>query len=166
MENFYFKYGERVFTVFLILTVIPALYFETESNRPYITTFKYVSVPVLIASFYIYMYKIPNIKKDSGKVKGPLFTALYALMISILSGGLVVGVNGLGPSEEYRLEGYVSELKYLNSKSGPRYMVKIEKKGSTESINFDVSKQEYGMYRVGSFYSRIWRVGMLGFLYK
>ena len=166
MEDFYLRYSGRIVTLFMILTCGPVFLFDSVSNEAVLWTYKYLTIPILLAIFYMYFYKFPIYKEDSGKIEGPIVTLISAFALPFFIGGFIFGINCLGPSENVRLEGNITKMKVNNSRFGPGYLINFEEKKSGETLSVYVPRKEYHLYQIRGYYSQSWKVGMFGFLYK
>ncbi|MEP2652382.1 MAG: hypothetical protein ABJH06_10355 [Paraglaciecola sp.] len=167
MERIVRKYGDNLFFVYMIVGIIPVLIYETEFNTPFHLAFKYLSIPILSVCLYVYFFKIPNWKRNTGKIKGLCWTLMIAAMLILLSGGYILGVNSLiGTQTPTEVNGEIVKLeKNTSSKGGTSYIVSI-KDNSNKLTKLLVSKDDFIGLKKGQLYQDTWFTGSLGLLYK
>ena len=168
VEYFLKKHGDKSFGLFMVISVIPLLMYETVLNASFVWAFKYLTIPIVFISFYVYLKKIPNLRKEAGELKGITLTTITALMLMLMSGGFVLGFNNfIGSQSDFYLKGQVVKLDtYHSTKAGTSYYVYIKTEDTNEELKLDVSKTNHSNLVVGDFYSEPWKKGSLGLLYK
>jgi len=168
MEQFLKKYGSNIFFGYIIIGIIPIFVFVTEFNTPFYYSFKYLSLPILTLTFYVYLMKMPTYRRANGDVKGILLTMLYTVMFILFCSGYIIGFNAIfGKQTDYKIEGTIVSLSSISGgKGGAKYHVSIKNSMSDNVIKLDVSKHEYDKLNIGQVYSAYWKVGSLGIIYK
>ena len=168
LEYFLKKHGDKSFGLFMVISIVPLMMYETVLNSSFVWAFKYLSVPIVIICFYVYFKRIPNLRRESGELKGITLTTVVAAMLLLMSGGFVLGFNNfIGPQSDFQLSGSVVKLDtYESTKAGTSYYVFIKTIDTGKTLKLDVSKKNYTALKVGDFYSEPWKKGSLGLLYK
>ncbi|WP_198435493.1 hypothetical protein [Moritella sp. F3] len=168
MEYYLKKYGDWVFLVYILVGVVPTFMYDTILNESFIWAFKYLSFPIGILCFYVYLCKVPEYRRKAGKIKGLLWTSIIAAMLILISGGYVMGLNAMvGDQQQVQLTGEVVELDtYESTKGGMSYYVYIQTTHSNEPTKLDVSKKHFESLKVGDYFSESWSKGSFGLMYK
>ncbi len=168
MEFYLKKYGDWVFVVFAVVAVVPNYLYDTVLNAPYIWAFKYLTLPILFITFYVYFNKLPEYRRQAGIFKGFVWALMVAALLILLSGGYVLAFNAqVGSQEAVQLSGKVVALDtYKSTKGGMSYYVYVSFPDSEEPTKFDVSKSHFNTFEVGSEFQELWFKGSLGILYR
>jgi len=167
LEEVIRRHGENLFLIFTLGALAPLFFYETEFNKPFIFSFKYLSAPVLGVFFYISLTKMPAWNQEIGRVKALAWTFLCAAIFVLLSGGYVIAINALfGPQKNLIIEGVVSDLTVTRGSRGKSYHIAVEDSETHEIKKLVTTKREIELFRVGDHYAVTWKVGSLGILYK
>ncbi|AIY67078.1 hypothetical protein [Pseudoalteromonas piratica] len=168
MEAFLTKYGSWFFITFMVLGVIPILQYDTILNEPFFFAFDYLTIPVLIVSYFLYFTTFPKYRKQAGDIKGCLWVFMLCCLFILMSQGYVMYVNAtFGTQLDTKLEGKIVELDtYTSNKGGTSYYVYIDNTATGEILKLDVSKRHFDKLKVGNNYSEIWKTGSLDILYR
>jgi len=155
------RHGTTLFLSCMAVCMAPVFLIASEFNAPFIIAFKYLSVPIVLVSFYVGL----NCREAFLALGTPRRVFWLCLVISTLtailfSGGLVLGANAvLPPQTEVVLEGTVT------SKTTGKYDYYLHLQGTNGVTAIEVSRGEYEAARMGSTYRGTRRMGPFGFSY-
>jgi len=166
LEELLQRHGKAVFAAYMLLSGVPLFIYKTEFHEPFNVAFSLLGPPILLCSFFVYLYKMPAFRAKVGMLKGSLSTLLYASVMLFMSTGLVTLANALGPGQHKSvLDGQVVDLSVSHVRSSTHYLVTV-RTASGKDTQFEVSGEEYAQLSLGQHYSQTWTVGSLGILYK
>jgi Ca2+/Na+ antiporter len=168
MESFVTKYGSWIFILYIIVGVIPIVKYDTIFNEPFFFAFNYLSIPVFLIAFFFYFKSFPKYRKLAGDVKGGLWLLMLCGLFILMSAGYVMYVNTLiGYQQDTKVEGKIVKLNIdTGGKGGPSYFVHIDNVPTGKELKIKVSKQYFSKLEKGQYYSKVWKKGSLGILYK
>jgi len=155
------RHGTTLFLSCMAVCLAPVFLIASEFNAPFIIAFKYLSVPIVLVSFYVGL----NCREAFLALGTPrrvfwLCLVISTLMAILFSGGLVLGANALLPPQtEVVLEGTVT------SKTTGKYDYHLHLQGTNGVTAIEVSRGEYEAARMGSTYRGTRRIGPFGFSY-
>lgn len=167
MEFYLKKHGAWLLIVVALVAIVPNSLYDTVLNAPYRWAFKYLTLPIFGAAFYVYFCQLPEFRRKTSEFKGVVWTIMIAGLLLLFSGGYVLFFNALvGPQEEVYLSGKVVKLDtYTSSKGSKSYYVYVSFPDTNEPVKFDVSKSHFTSFKVGADFKEIWVRGSLGILY-
>ena len=165
LEKFLQRRGGILFATYVLFGGAALSVYRTLDDANFAFAFKYLSAPILLLSFYVYLFKMPGWRAKQGPVKGPLFTLCFSLLLIATSAGYVSIVNAFGPGQRnVIIQGKISELSTTHSRRTSYWVTVVDKSG--KSKEFRVTRGEYDTLAVGEQYSARWKLGSLGMIYK
>ncbi len=154
---------------YMLGALYPILRIKTEFNVPYNLAFKYLTIPLVIASF-IFVFKNPRLFIEQGEIKTwklTLFSFMFGGLITLFSGPYIALINAVTPAQEnVAIDGQVTD-KFLTGKYHDSPVVVLDVKDSfSEPYKFEINRRIYDNIRIGEKYKTVMRRGGLGFVYK
>jgi len=166
LEKFLEKRGDVLLVGYILLGAVALGIFRTLHDENLAFAFKYLSIPILLLSFYVYFFKMSRFRAKEGPIKGPLYTLGCVLLLITISAGYVSVVNAFGPGQrDITIQGRIAELKTEQHRRGKTYNVVLAGKGD-RTLTLKVPLAEYNSLAVGQHYSARWKIGSLGMLYR
>lgn len=160
------KYGTGAFITFALLGVFPLFAYECEANAPFFFALKYLFLPALAMGLYMFWFKTPSFRARMGDVKGTLWTALLAVLMTLSATGYVLLVNAIGPGQSnVMIQGVVYDLHVSHGRRVTSWYATIRTREG-RAIRFELSRAHYERLQAGQPYAETWKVGTLGLLYR
>jgi len=159
------KYGGILFVIIAVLGLFAPSFYDIDATAPMVLAAKYLGVPITAICFYAFLFKIPSPKSLGGWIIGCVLTLVFSVLLIVVSSGYLVFANALGPwQSETLVEGRVVRLRVAGTKVR-RYELSIVD-AAERRTTLDIGWAEYHRLSVGETYSKRWKIGSLGILYK
>lgn len=163
-------YGESLLGIILILNILPHYFLDTQSNMSYAIyklSFYYVSLPISIIIFYISIFHIPAWKRRNGNIKTIFYAFCFVILAILTIYSHTLSFNVLiGKQKSKIINGKITYLSISYSKHGKSYYLKVKEKKTNKIYSLNISGNEYYKLKINTQYSKEWKIGSLGLLYK
>lgn len=164
---------KNVWVIGIVLAAIPSVLamisYDTEMSAPEYFVLKYFGLPIAICLFWIYVVKLKQPLSSLFNM-GAFFFAIAAYLFSylIVSGYVLLINDVLAGNDQVIVQGKITD-KYKNknpSSNHYSYYLTVFDENTNKEIKFVISSTEYDTLSKGSQYSRQWKKGFFGLLYK
>ena len=163
----------NVTIVGLVLVAIPSILamisYDTEMEAPFVFTMKFFSLPIVVCLLWIYLSKLKQPLSSLFNM-GAFFFSIAAFLFSFLFVyGYVLLINDIFASDDQVIvQGTITDL-YKNKEPTTHtmsYNITVFDKNTNEEIKFTISASEFKTLTKGSMYTREWKRGFFGLLYR
>lgn len=167
LEKLLRRYGDKLLQSYFVGALVPLFLYETEFNEPFDMAFEHLTIPIVLVSFAVFWFGVPEWKEEVGILKGSLYTLLAAGLITLMSGAYIIGINAwVGEQTEVRIQGEVTSKWVSHGRRSETHHITVRDPETGESTQLNVSESVYSRVEEGERYERTWHVGSLGLLYR
>lgn len=157
----------------LVLVAIPSILaiisYDTEMEAPAYFTGKFFSLPIVICLLWVYLKKLKQPVSSLFNMGAFFFSIAAYLFTFLFVYGYVLLINDIFASnDQVIVQGKITDL-YSNktpSSNHTSYFLTVFDKNTNEEIKFNITASEFKTLTKGSMYTREWKKGFFGLLYR
>lgn len=169
IKQLFANYGGYLIIVFLVFGLPPYFLIDTSDNTFILLSFKYVTIPFLIIS-YFYIIFLGKWREYKTIVILLIIPLIFSILVIFSSAPYLLYINLIGTHKYTYIGKIINKTKNEwtdfegYKKSSWKIIIYQKKLNKTESIK--IRRDEYNHLAIGDEYTSTWKIGCLGIKYK